>query len=566
MGRAREERQHVPRRRRERRGQPGIQLPPSLPPQRDPNQPDQIIILNEQSLDLIANSLKDGDESRQAIKRFPTAPLDLFNYKTMRMFVHGDLRPGTMIHYTDTTNYDLEVFLRFGTDSLNYYEYRAPIQPGWDPNNVNITFAEITAIKLNRDTASGLSARVPVSGGPPGATYQVRGQPTLTNITQIVVGLYNPRNKGRNSVTADVWIDELRLTDVDNTPGWVYRFDSAIKIADIASVSFNLTQRDPNFHALEDRFGTRNLDRNWALSASFSLERLLPPSWNGTSLGFTYSRTELSQDPKYLPGTDILVDEAVTETIAAQRANGTPEALVQARADSVRLRTQTLSVSETYALPNIKLNVPVNSWLVTETINKLSLSYSYSRSSLRSPVDEYLQQWQWSARASYGLQFSDRNFFWLFQPFGDLFFLRPWKDLKVYFSPRNFTLSSTFTRGQTMEQAWDQTIAKPTVRNFAASRSMAFSWQFTDGGILNLGTDYNLDVQSTLLNFETDEFGNQRSFSQILSEMLGKSKLIDFGTDLNYGQSINFNPRIDDSIGPETRSDHGDLCAVFRVV
>ena len=528
---------------------PDYHSPNSLPRQRDPSQPDAVIRLNEQSLDLNVNGLKDGD-SRQAIKRFPTRPLDLFSYRAMRMFVHGDERPGTQIHYVDTTNYDLNIFLRFGSDSLNYYEYRAPIQPGWDPNNISVNFADLTTIKqLTRDSLSGapgtgLTPRVPVPGGPPGSTYQVKGQPTLTNIRQIVVGVQNPSFKGPSNVKTEVWINELRLTDVDNTPGWAYRFDSGLKIADVANVSFNMTQRDPNFHSLEDRFGTRNQDRNWALAASVAFERFLPQSWAGSNLSFSYSRSEVLQTPKYLPGTDILVDAAAQQVADVERAKGTPDALVKGMADSVRLRTQTLNVSETYALPGLKLNVPINSWLVTETINKLSLAYSFTRSSSRSPVTESLQQWQWNARANYALTFSDRNFVFPLQPFGDFFLTKTWKDLKIYFSPRNFNVSATFTRGQTSEQARDQTLAKPTVRNFAASRSMAFAWQFTDGGLINLGTDYALDVQSTLLNFETDQFGRQRSFNEIVSEMFGKSKMIDFGTDLNYGQTINFNPRI----------------------
>jgi cell surface protein SprA len=523
---------------------PDYQSPPSLPRQRDPSQPDQPILLNEQSLNLIVSGLKDG-ESRQALKRFPTRPLDLFSYRAMRMFVHGDERSATRAFYVDTTRYGLEIFLRFGSDSLNYYEYRAPIQPGWDPNDVNISFAELTAIKqLGRDSLTLLSPRRPVPGGPPGATYQVKGSPTLTNIRQIVIGVENPANKGPSVVTTDVWVNELRLTDVDNAPGWAYRFDTAIKIADIASVTFNMTQRDPNFHSLEDRFGTRNQDRNWALSASVGFERFLPQSWNGSSLAFTYSRVEQLQNPKYAPGTDILVDQAVQQTMLAEREKNTPEAVIQARADSVRLRTQTLSVSETYALPTIRLVVPIDYWLVTETINKLSLSYSFTRSTQRTPVTESYSQWQWNARASYGLQFSDKNYVAPFMYFRDFFLVAPWKDLKIYFSPRSFNVSTTFTRGQVSEQAWDQSIPKPTVRNFVAGRSMAFAWQFVDGGLLNLGTDYSLDVQSTLLNFEVDQFGRQRSFSQILSDMFGQSKLIDFGTDLNYGQSININPRI----------------------
>ena len=514
-----------------------------LPRLRDPSQPDQVILLNEQSLNLSITGLKDG-QSRQAIKRFPTRPLDMFSYRAMRMFVHGDERLATRIHYVDTSNYDLEFFLRFGLDSLNYYEYRAPIRPGWDPNNVNILFSEITAIKLGRDSSTGLSARVPTSNGPPGSTYQVCGQPTLTNIGIIIVGVENPAKKGSINVTTDVWIDELRLTQVDNTPGWAYRVDTQLKLADLATVSFNLTQVDPNFHSLEDHFGSRLLTRNWALSANVSFERFLPQSWNGTSLGFSYSHTEQMQSPKYLPGTDILVTQAVQRTVDLQEQAGASASDAQKAGQALLLSSQTLNVTETYSLPNIRLLIPSSSWLVTETINRLTLGSSFTQTTSRSPVTETFDQWQWNAKLGYSLNFSDKNYISPMSWIGDFFLLRPWKDLRIYFTPRAFSVSATFTRGQTMEQSRDQDVAKPTVRNFAATRSMNFNWQFVDGGILNLGTDYALDVQSSLLNFELDQFGQQRSFSEILSQMLGKSRLIDFGDDLAYGQSINFNPRI----------------------
>jgi len=513
-----------------------------LPRLRDPNQPDQVILLNEQSLNLNINGLKDG-QSRQAIKRFPTRPLDLFSYRELRMFVHGDERLGTQIHYVDTTNYDLELFLRFGIDSLNYYEYRAPIHPGWDPNNINIIFGEITAIKLGRDS-TGVSARVPTSNGPPGSTYQVVGQPTLTNIGMIVVGVVNPERKGATVVTSDVWVDELRLTDVDNTPGWAYRVDAQIKLADVANVSFNLTQRDPNFHSLEDRFGTRMQDRNWSLAANVNFERFLPQSWNGSSLAFSYSRSEQIQSPKYLPGTDILVTQAAQRTVDLQQQAGVSAAEAQKAGQDVTLSSQTLNVTETYSLPNVRLLIPVNSWLITETINKLQFAYSFTQTTRRSPVTEMFDQWQWNARLGYALNFSDKNYISPMAWIGDFFLFRPWKDLKIYFTPRAFSVSSTISRGQTMEQSRDQIDPKPTVRNFVATRSMNFNWQFVDGGLLNLGTEYALDVQSTLLDFELDQFGRQRTFTEIISEMLGKAKLIDFGTDLAYGQTINFNPRI----------------------
>jgi cell surface protein SprA len=89
------------------------------------------------------------------------------------------------------------MFFRFGLDSLNYYEYRAPIKPGWDPaNDVVIQFEDITAAKQARDSVNKLSDPIPVPGGPPGATYRVLGNPSLTQIVYLSVGVANA-NPGR---------------------------------------------------------------------------------------------------------------------------------------------------------------------------------------------------------------------------------------------------------------------------------------------------------------------------------------------------------------------------------
>jgi len=514
-----------------------------VPPARDRTRPDREIYLNEQSLNLVIEGLRDG-ETRQAIKRYPVRPLDLFSYKTMKMFVHGDKGDKNIanrMQYVDLNNYDLELFFRFGSDSLNYYEYRAPIRPGWDPaNEIVIRFSELTAIKLGRDSVGVISARVPVPNGPDGATYQVRGEPTLTNVRLLVIGVENPYNKGKSVVSGEVWVNELRLTDVDDTPGWAYRFDSQVKFADIASVSVNMTQRDPFFHSLEERFGSRMDDRTWSLNANFAFEKLLPTSWAGSSLTFNYSRVEQILNPKYLPGTDILVDEAVERT---RQALSERENVRADDADSMRVQSQTLSISETFSLPNIRVNLPVDHWLVSETINRISLAWSFNRTVRRSPTVESFNQWQWNARIGYGLQFSERSYLEPLAPLGDFFLFSPWKGLKVFYLPRSINVSTTLTRGQTNEQARNQTTPKPVVRNFVAARSMSFNWQLTDGGFLNLGTDYSLDVQSSLLSLETDQFGNPRSFPAIVGEMFGKSRLIDFGDDLQYGQTITINPR-----------------------
>jgi cell surface protein SprA len=513
---------------------PEYTSPPGVRRERDRTRPDQEIFGNEQSLNLIIHQLKDGD-SRQAFKRYQSRPLDLFSYRTMKMFVHGDDRPGTRFRYIDTTDYDAQIFLRFGTDTLNFYEYRAPIRPGWDPQNeIIIRFEEITAIKLGRDSAA-VTAEVPVPGGPEGAVYRVRGQPSLISVRFMAVGIENPAGRGTDELTGEVWLNELRLTEVDDTPGWAYGFETSLKLADIASMNFNLRQQDPFFHGLEQRFGSRNIDRTWTVSTAVGFEKFLPQSWTGTSLGFTYSHAEVMQQPRYLPGTDILVEEAAERTANLAQDAGTSPEDAQRAADQIREDSRSVSVSETYALPNIRINIPSSSWLITETINRLALSFSYNTTNRRNPTTEFFRDWGWNARLGYGLQFNNENYI---NPF---FFLT--KSFKLHYLPRNVSVNTTLNRRQTREKVRAQPEPRALVRNLNSSRSMTFNWQLTEGGLLNLGSDYSLDIQSNLVHLEVDRFGRQRSFGEILGLMIGGEKLLDFGLDQNYGQNISLTSR-----------------------
>ncbi|MGB2867995.1 MAG: cell surface protein SprA, partial [Bacteroidota bacterium] len=509
---------------------------------RDPAHPDQAVYSNEQSLNLVISELTDG-QIKETIKRFVVKPLDLFNYRSLKMFVHGeegDVAKGYQrFQFIDTTTYTVEMFLRFGSDSLNYYEYRLPVRTGWDQaNDITINFAELTAIKFLRDSGSVFTHRVPVPNAAPGVTYQIRGDPTLTNVRYVSIGVQNPNGKtvpgSTDVVNGELWVDELRLTDVDNTPGLAYRFDSSIKLADVANLTFSYTDRDPNFHSLEERFGTRSTTRNWGLTANIGFERFLPESWTGSSLSFSYSHIEATAQPRYVPGTDILVEAA------AQRVQeDTTQVNPTKAAEAVRTKSQDLSVTETYALPNIKLNIPSTSWLVTETINRLSLGYSYNITTRRSPTIEFSEAWGWNARANYGLQFG-ANYLEPLSLFGDFFLFSPWKNARIYFTPRQIGLTASMARSQSKDRARNQVTQNPTVRNLSASRAMNFNWQLTENGLLNVGTDYTLDIQSSLVHLELDRFGNQRSFSDILGDMFLNDRLVNFGNDLSYSQSIGF--------------------------
>ncbi|HAV22701.1 MAG: cell surface protein SprA [Ignavibacteria bacterium RIFCSPLOWO2_12_FULL_56_21] len=514
---------------------PSYTIPPGVRRERDRTRPDENILGNEQSLNLILTGVPDG-EHRRAIKRFASRPLDLFSYRAMKMFVHGETRPGLTFVYNDTSSYDAEVFVRFGADSLNYYEYRAPVHPDWNTaNDITIRFSDLTAIKLARDSARAITRRFPVPGGPPGSTYQIRGEPTLNRVKEILVGVEN-RAGGRPFLDGEVWVNELRLTDVDDTPGWAYRFDTQFKFADIASLAFSMQNRDPFFHGLEERFGSRVQRSDWTLSASVQLEKFLPEKWTGTQLSFSYSHVEALQDPRYLPGTDILVEEAAHQI---DRDTSTTRVKPAVSGAALRTQSQDLSVTESYAMPAIRLNIPSTAWWVTETINRMTFGFSFTENTRRSPTIRTAMSWAWNARFGYQLPFSPNSFLEPFSLAGDFALLSPWKGTKVYYLPRQVTLSSSFNRGQSRSQARAQTQLSPVNRQFGAQRDMSFSWQLIENGLLSPSLDYQLTVASSLVHLETDRFGLQRSFSEMFNDIFLSDRLVNFGEDLQYSQSVN---------------------------
>lgn len=518
--------------------------PPGVIRERDRTRPDENVESNEQSLALQLKGIP-VSQSRQAIKHYTFRPLDLFNYRSMKMFVHAD----PAFEYLDSTRYDADIFFRFGLDSLNFYEYRAPLRQ--DPLNDNwsemaINFADLTVIKQFRDSTQRISDPLPVPGGPEGAAYRVLGNPSLTQVRYLSVGVTNRRVKLRpgEPLFGEVWINELRLTSVDDSPGWAYRFDSQLKLADLATVAFNYSKQDPNFHRLEERFGSRQTGTNWGLTATMQLDKFLPNDWVGTTLPVSYSRTINKVTPKYLPNSDVLVTEAAQLSSERIVSEGGTQAEADAESKRIIAEAETYRVTDTYAAPNFRIGFPSQAWYIRDTFNKLTFGFTYTRTRENNPAIARRLSWSWNTRISYAIQFSPDYYI---SPFTSLFkglwFLDEYKDMKIFFTPTSFNWSFGATRSR--DVALQRTInSQETIsRNFSANRQFGFAWKFTEGGLTNLSGAYNLSVESSLLDLETDRFMAQRRFSRILDDIFFSDRFINFGKDTRYTQSNQFNSR-----------------------
>jgi cell surface protein SprA len=509
---------------------PYYTMPPGLSQEKDrTNTKDQNLLKNEQSLALIINGLEDG-QMREAVKYFTSRPLDVFNYNTMKMFIHGD----KSFNYIDSSNYDVEFSFKFGVDTSNYYEYVLPIQDGWEKNDIVVEFAKLTSAKQFQDTTGGkLGLGVILIDGKPGHRYQVMGRPTLTNITYFSLGVRNPFDKGTTfPIYGEIWADELRLSNVNNTPGMAYRVEASLKIGTLGNVSFNYSKTDPNFHSVDRKFGSRSDDQNWGVSTNFALQNLLPQSLSSSTLNITYSHTETVSKPLYMPGTDVKVEETAQEL----------ERIDPLLADSLRLVTQTVRVNETISMPTLSIKVKSNEWYIRETINKLNFGFNYNTQSERSPTLRDRQYWTWDFRSDYSADLNQISNFLSVSPFSyfeGVFLLDQFKDYKISIFPKSVGFGMSANRSRTEEQyRLESTMRKP-IRNFTSARNMKMDFKFTEGGLLNIGTTYGLNVAGSLAHLESDSSGFiQNSNKDIFSKIFLNQGLIYFGEDNSYNQDI----------------------------
>ncbi|MGA2296472.1 MAG: cell surface protein SprA [FCB group bacterium] len=523
---------------------PGVQAPRQLA-NPDPNQD---IKLNEQSLSLSVKNLRYGEE-RLASKI--VRQLDVFYYKYLKFFIHGDgSMPDNIVPGAIPKAY---AFLRFGVDSANYYEYRRPLIKGWQ--DINIVLTQLTAIKQGRDTTKITERQVFAVTGDPLATFTIKGNPILTRVEFFAFGISNPAERYPNELTTTMWVDELRLVSPEHGTDWAGVANIDLKLADLGTMNASISHTQPNFHGLEERFGNRISATNWNVTMQGNLEKFAPVSFKNMRIPISYSHSEFMQDPEFVANNDINLTDAANT--AAENAklnalkNGKTPQEAQTISDATRVSTltqsQTLRVQDSWALTGVKLGIPISNWLIDDTFNKMVFGYSYSQEYERSPIDAQKFTWQWIFTSQYTLQIpvipSIQPLKWA----SEIPVLDFYKDEKINFSPSSFSAGLKLDRERITEQSRFLDFPSPVFRQFNSLQQAQFSWKFAEQGFLNPVLDYSVATGSTLVPFELDENGLQRTGSQIASLLFFKNgKIFDFGKNNTHTQTvtINFKPKL----------------------
>ncbi len=276
----------------------------------------------EQSLVLDAENLDAGHQV--SATKILSRSANYTKYTRLRMYVYGDSN-ATYVTGIDSSN--LELFIRFGADSLNYYEFATPVFVGWDERNeVDIELETLSLIKaqLQRGRFDSLGvalneldtliARPGRRNGAP-ATYRVRGNPSLQQIRQLNLGIRNLSDARR--FTGQVYVDELRLDEARNDAGIAAFARINTQLADFVDVDALVDWRSENFRTI-DNTERASGDLRTSVSTTTNMHKFLPGSW-GFSIPVKASYNRDLSLPRFGPNSDVELRADEKDSLSTER-------------------------------------------------------------------------------------------------------------------------------------------------------------------------------------------------------------------------------------------------------
>ena len=378
-------------------------LPPGFDRIIDPQNP-QLRQLNEQSMVLKILNLEDGD----ARAAFRNVNLDIRQYRKLRMEVHAEAMIGQPLKDDDLT-----AFIRIGSDYKgNFYEYEIPLkltQPGHYDNNsddqrakvwpiensfdIDLSVLQVAKQERNRQMqlpGSSLSVSDVFVYQNGTARVSVSGNPNLSNIKVIMIGVRNPiKTRSRatddgNPKYAEVWVNELRLSDFIENGGWAANAHLQARLADLGTVDMVGQASTPGWGSIEKKVNERSKEdiAKYDISSSMELGKFFPEKI-GVRLPVYVGYSETRIKPQYNPlDPDVLLKDA----LAAAKNKTVRDSILAISEDFSRRKTITVSnagITKRGVKPhawdpaNLSVNYTYNEIYSSNTNTEINLEKNY---------------------------------------------------------------------------------------------------------------------------------------------------------------------------------------------
>lgn len=498
---------------------------------------------NEQALSMTVCPLQDGD----ARGIFKSLNIDLRRYGRLIMNVHGEPLPGAPLETLNDG--DLHVFIRLGSDfTNNYYEYdipitvtKLPLPPGTTEDEavrqaiwatlIDFPLDSLVQVKALRNNNQA-SPLVPyVVNANDGGTYTIIGNPELGYVEEVMIGIRNPKEPGGNGddFCAEIWVNELRLTNIDEEGGWAALARADFKLADLGTFTVSGNMHTAGFGQIDQQISERYLDNFYQYAASLSLElgKFLPQGVN-LRLPLYASISESFSNPEFDPyALDIDLNDQLDQ-INATYGSDSAKQYQKTVIDYIAIKSLNLTNVRFERADNAGDPRPWDK-------ENLDLTLAYTQEYNSTPILEYdlvnrykaAVGYSFNQKAKYIMPFEkviDKKYKWL----------TPVRDFNFNLMPTAYSFRTELNRqyGETlMRDIYGDGLVDPTFNKF-------FTWDRFYGLKLEPAKSLKVDFSATN-NARIDEpFGRIDSPEKRDSLM---NSFFDLGRNINYRQTLAVN-------------------------
>ncbi len=255
----------------------------------------------EQSLTLEMRNIQPGD--RSSVYRTYTQPQDFVGlYRTIQFWLNRRIREGA--------DPDLDFYVRFArnanTEEENYYEYRSRVTDGWSLKELDMQVLS----QLQRLPADSTGLVFQQLGD--GSVISRRGSPSLASIQRISFGVINVGTTP--VVSANVWVDELRLNGVKRDPGIANRFGLSLGFSDVGALNVSYTKQDADFLKIGSDRGSGTTRTDMGLNTRWNLDRHFEQTGLRIPISFSFNRNR--QVPKFRTNSDLVVAQPTDRDVS----------------------------------------------------------------------------------------------------------------------------------------------------------------------------------------------------------------------------------------------------------
>ena len=479
-------------------------LPPGIKREQDPSQP-QLVEANEQALSLVVKNMSTGE----AKAVYKNSTLDLRQYKRIQMFAHANALEQNTTRLQDG---DLSVFIRLGSDyKNNYYEYEIPLKlteprsnynryvladckAVWpEENMLDVPLSVFTALKKNRNkakaqgVASYLAPYSMMDAEHPQNKITIVGNPSLGEVKTMMLGV---RNNSADIKSGEVWINELRLKEHNNSGGWAANANLNVQLSDLGSVNATGRYISEGFGGLEDGVASRTTDNYGTYSVTTSLEMgKFFPDKAKVSIPLYYSITKEKTTPKYNPlDTDMELKDALDAAGSKHER------------DSIENIAATKITQTNFSISNARVGIATKRHPMPYDPANFSFTYSHQHQYTTGETTMYERKDNWRG----ALDYSWSPVYKAWEPFKGLKNKSKWLDILKRFGlnwlPQNIAFNTEMTRDYYELQERDMETLMSGAAGVDSKLPLTFSEQF----LWNREFSINWDLTKNLhMNFQS---------------------------------------------------------------